>query len=55
MKSLSPEIGSLYFHTALKFDRLIGSSVAEVAVKFQSDQTILNTNLVALKLHEILW
>ena len=39
---------------ALKFDRHIGSTAAEVPVKFQSDRTILNTNLAASRLYEIL-
>ena len=39
---------------ALKFDRHIGSTAAEVHVKFQSDQTILNTHLAASRLYEIL-
>ena len=39
---------------ALKFDRHIGSNAAEVPVKFQSDRTILNTNLAASRLYEIL-
>ena len=39
---------------ALKFDRHIGSTAAEVPVKFQSDRTILNTNLAASRLDEIL-
>ena len=34
---------------------VFGSSAAEVPIKFQSDQTNLNTNLVASSLHEILW
>ena len=55
MKALTHEIGSLNFLVALKFDRHIGSSAAEVLVKFQSDQAILNTNIVALRLHMILW
>ena len=38
----------------MKFDRHIGSTAAEVPVKFQSDQTILNTNLAASRLYEIL-
>ena len=39
---------------ALKFDRHIGSTAAEVPVKCQSDRTILNTNLAASRLYEIL-
>ena len=54
MKSQSCEIDSLNDHITLKFDMHISSSAAEVPVKFQSDQTIMNTNLVDLRLHEIL-
>ena len=39
---------------ALEIDRHIGSTAAEVPVKFQSDRTILNTNLAASRLYEIL-
>ena len=39
---------------ALKFDGHIGSIAADVPVKFQSERTILNTNLAASKLYEIL-
>ena len=38
----------------MKFDRHIGSTAAEVPVKFQSDRTILDTNLAASRLYEIL-
>ena len=38
----------------MKFDRHIGSTAAEVPVKFQSDRTILNANLAASRLYEIL-
>ena len=54
MKSRSHEIGTLNCRIALKFDRHIGSNAAEVPVKFQSDRTILNINLAASRLHEIL-
>ena len=54
MKSRSHEIGTLNCRIALKFDRHIGSNVAAVPVKFQSDRTILNTNLAASRLYEIL-
>ena len=37
-----------YYRNDLKFDRHIGSSAADVSVKFQSDRTILNTNLMCL-------
>ena len=54
MKSRSREIGSLNYRLALEFDGRIGSSAADVPVKFQSDRTILSTNLVASRLHVIL-
>ena len=54
VKSRSHEIGTLNCRIALKFDRHIGSNAAEVPVKFQSDRTILNTNLATWRLHEIL-
>ena len=49
MKSRSRKIGSLNYHIALKFDRHIDSDAAEVPVKFQSNRTMLNTNLMALR------
>ena len=54
IKSRSYEIGTLNCRIALKFDRHIGSNAAEVPVKFQSDRKILNTNLAASRLYEIL-
>ena len=54
MKSRSREICSLNHRIALKFDRHIHSGAAEVPVKFKRDRTILNTNLAASRLHEIL-
>ena len=39
---------------ALKFDRHVVSSAANVLVECQSDRTIINTNLAALSLREIL-
>ena len=54
MKCHSREIDSLNYCIALKFDWHLGSSAAEVPVKFQSDSTSLNTNLVTLRLCEIL-
>ena len=54
MKSRTHEIGTSNCRIALKFDRHIGSHAAEVPVKFQSDRTILNTNLAASRLYEIL-
>ena len=54
VKSRSSEIGGLNCRIALKFDRHFGSCTAEVPVKFQSNRTILNTNLAASILCEIL-
>ena len=54
VKSRSQEIGTLNCRIALKFVRHIGSTAAEVPVKFQSDTTILNTNLAASRFCEIL-
>ena len=42
-------------HEVSKFDRHLGSSAAEMPVKFQSDTTILTSNLAASRLEEILW
>ena len=39
---------------ALKFDRHLDSSAAEMPVKFQSDAIIITSNLAASRLHEIL-
>ena len=44
------KISSLNYPTTLTFDRHIGSSTAEVPVKFHSDWIILNTNLMASSL-----
>ena len=54
VKSRSHVIGTLNCRIALKFDRHISSTAAEVPVKFQSDRTILNSNLAASRLYEIL-
>ena len=53
-KSRSREIWCYNDFIALKFDRHLGSAVAEVAVKFQNDWKCLNLNLTAPWLHEIL-
>ena len=53
VKSRSREIGCYNGYIALKFDRHLGSTVAEVRVKFQSDWKSLNQNIAALRLHEI--
>ena len=54
MKFQSCKIGSLDYHIALKFDMHFGSPTAKVPVKFQSDRIISNTNIVVLRLQEIL-
>ena len=54
VKFRSYEIGTLKCHIALKLDRHIGSNAAKEPGKFQSDRTVLNTNLAASRLHEIL-
>ena len=54
VKTRSREIGCCNDHIALKFDRLLGSSAAEVSVKLQSDWERLNPNLAASGLCEIL-
>ena len=54
VRSRSHEIGTLNCRIALTFDRHTGSTAAEVPVKFQSERTILNTNLAASRLYEIL-
>ena len=40
---------------AMKFDKHPGSSAADVPVKFQSDGIIQTANLLASRLHKILW
>ena len=50
----SREIGCYKDRIALKFNRHLGSSAAELPVKFQSDGTSLNRNLAASRLREIL-
>ena len=41
----------LKFRIALKFDRCLGISTAETLVKFQSDVSILEANLMTLRLY----
>ena len=48
------EIGCYNDRFALKFDRQLGSTAAEVPLKFQSDWKSLNPNLAASRLREIL-
>ena len=38
----------------MKLDRHLGSTAAEVLVKFESDAIIQTTNLMVSRLHEIL-
>ena len=45
VRSRRREISNSKDRIALKFDKRLGSNAAETLVKFQSDQTILNTNL----------
>ena len=52
-KSRSCEIRGWTFPTVLKFDRHLGSSAAEVPVKFQSDTIIITSKLAPSRLHEI--
>ena len=54
MKPGSHNIGSLIYDITLKFGRHLSSTTAEVPVKFQSDCTIPNTNLMASRLCKIL-
>ena len=54
MKSRSRNIGNLKFRIALKLDRYIGSSAADVSVILRRDGIILNTNLATSRLHMIL-
>ena len=44
------DLDFLTFLTALKFDRHLGSSVAEMPVKFQSDTIIITSNLAGSRL-----
>ena len=52
--SRSRETHVLIFPITLKFDKLLGRSDAEMPVKFQSDTSIITSNLVVSRLHEIL-
>ena len=54
VKSRRREIGCYNDRIALKFDRHLGSTAAEVPVKFQSNWKSLNMNLAAPRLNEIL-
>ena len=53
MKSRNREIRIQTFPIALKFDKHIGSSAAEMPVKLQSDTTIMSCNLATPRLYEI--
>ena len=55
VKSRSREIRVSTSLIALKFVRHLGSSAAEMPVKFQSDTRIITSNLAASRLHEIWW
>ena len=52
-KGSMPRDWGLNILIALKFDRPLGSSAAEMPVKFQNDTVIRTSNLVASRLHEI--
>ena len=54
VKSRSREIGCYNDRIALKFDRHLGSTAADLPVNFQSDMKSLNPNLAASRLDEIL-
>ena len=54
VKSPSCKIGSLNYCITLKFGRHISSTAAEVPAKFQSNSTIVDTNLAASRLCKIL-
>ena len=54
VKSLTREIGCYIDRIALKFDRHLGSTDAEIHDSFQSDWRSLKTNFAATSLHEIL-
>ena len=54
VKSRSREIESYIDRISLQFDRHLGSTAADVLVKFQSDMESLNPNPVATRLQEIL-
>ena len=43
----------LTFSITLKFDRHLGSTAAEMHVKFQSNMMIITSNLTALRLYEV--
>ena len=49
-----PRDSSLDFPIALKFDRHLDSSTADMPVKFQSDTIIIIPSLAASRRHEIL-
>ena len=53
MKSRSHEIRVIIFPIALKIDRHVGSSDAEMHVELQSNTIIVTSNLAASRLHEI--
>ena len=54
MKSQNHGIGCYNIRIAPTFERHLGSAAAHVPVKFQSNGKIINPNLAASRLHEIL-
>ena len=54
VKSWSRETGCYGDRMAPKFDRHLGSTAADVPLKFKNDWKSLSPNLAASKLHEIL-
>ena len=55
MKSWSREIRVYTFAIALKPDRHLGSTAAEMPAKFQRDVIIITSNLAASRLRKIWW
>ena len=54
VKTQDREIHILTFWIALKFDRHLGSTTAEMPVKFESDLIIITPDLAPSRLDEIL-
>ena len=48
-----PRDSGLDFFNRPEFDRHLGSNAVEMPVEFKNDMTIITSNLVALRLHEI--
>ena len=53
VKTRRYEINGLDYRVAFNFVRHVGSTTVDVLVKFQSDWKVLNTNLAASNLREI--